>query len=183
MIKKKEERGIWSNDKRKYDVHVFLAVPLASTRSRHYSSSLSLPLPPTHSRSPESQCHFMAQTLSSLCCTLTLSHISSYRSVPPHHTAGWLIIHFIIPPTTRMHAGWHTHIHTEKHTTQGGEQTCWHLCRYTAPRLTQTQTPDFFFLFYLKLPQTYPPCTANANQQAFLPRHVWIKLNMQVSWY
>lgn len=40
--------------------------------------SLSLSLPPTHLLSPESKCHSVAQPLSSLCCTLTLLHISSY---------------------------------------------------------------------------------------------------------
>ena len=120
--------------------------------------SPSLSLPPTHLLSPESKCHSVAQPLSSLCCTLTLLHISSYRSVPPCHTAEWLIIHFIIPPTKQTHTHTHTHTHSLADSLiqtkpQGGEQTHRHPCRYTVPRHTQTQR-HIIFQINFKLPQT-----------------------------
>lgn len=108
--------------------------------------------------SPADLC-FVAQPLSSLCCTLTLSLISRYRSVPPHHTTGQLIIHFIISSTT------HTHICTP----QGVEQTRRHPCRYTVPRHTQTQALDNFSI-KPQTPTDYPPCTAAANREPHLSK-------------
>lgn len=146
-----------SNDYRKHNGRASAAFSFLffSPQSRHFFPSLSLSLPPTHLLSPESKCHSVAQPLSSLCCTLTLLHISSYWSVPPCHTTEWLIIHFIIPPTTHTHTN--TRLLADSLTQtkpQGGEQTYRHPCRGTQCRGTPRHKRHIIFQINFKLPQT-----------------------------
>lgn len=107
-----------------------------------------------------------------------LLRISSYWSVLPHHTAGQLIIHFIIPPTAYTHTLSQTPMYP-----QGGERASRHLCRYTALRHTQKEAPDNFSI-KTQTPTDYPPRTAASNcglvyqsmhRTSFKYAYTWIK--------
>lgn len=101
----------------------------------------------THTPSlPRIKMSFRGPTsLPSLCCTLTLSRISSYRSVPPRQTAGRLIIHFIISPTAHTHTHRRSHGEASKHAG---------IHAGTQHRGTPKHKRQIIFQLKLKLPQT-----------------------------
>jgi len=83
--------------------------------------------------------------LSLYCCTQSLTNIySSNVFVPPHHSTGWLIIHFIIPPTTC------TLLQTQKIPTMWWTS----MQVFAQVHSTPKQKPHIIFQLHLKLLQT-----------------------------